>query len=160
MRSRSFTAAGRFFVACTLCIGTARAADIAIGRSVQRLNFDASARVSYFSAELISEGVQMHGIPNRNRVINLDVVMAHRWGRWEPYIKAGVSCSRYGFNGSGNGYRNATGFTGQNLGVGVDYLMSAHWAVRAQTVWMRYQQVDIPAFETYSYTSVSLVFRF
>ncbi len=161
MPSRSFVVAlGRLFVVCALCIGTAHAADISFGRSARRLNFDVSARVGYFDAELISEGVQMHGIPNRNRVINLDVVLAHRFGRWEPYIKAGVSCSRYGFNGSGNSYRNATGFTGRNIGVGLTYWATSRIGLRVQTVWMRYQQVDIPAFESFTYTSAMLVFHF
>ena len=160
-RTRSLAAAfARFFVACALGIGTAHAAQIAVGRSIGRRNVDASISVGWFQAEYIAEGVQPNGIPNRNRVVNLDVVLSRRIGAWEPYIKGGLSCSRLGFNGSGNGYRNRTGFTGQNVGVGVTYWATRSIGVRAQTVWMRYQQVDIPAFETYSYSSVALVFRF
>ncbi len=154
------TAFGRFFVACILCISTAHATDLAIGRSSQRRNFDISARWKHLDVELISEGVEMHGIPNRNRVINADGVLSHQFGRWDAYIKAGLSCSRYGFNGSGNLYQNKTGFSGQNIGVGLDYIFSEHWRFRVQTLMMRYQQVDIPAFETYFYTSALLVFHF
>lgn len=154
------TAFGRFFIACFLCVVTAHAAEIAIGRSVRPHDVDISARWGFVEAEYIAEGEQPYGIPNRNRVINLDVVLSHRFGQWEPYIKAGVSCSRFGFNGSGNDYRNRTGFTWQNIGAGATYWLAPRIGLRAQTVWMRYQQVDIPAFETFTYSSASLVFDF
>ena len=161
MRRFFYTVALKWIiVACLSCISTANAVDLAIGRSLQRRNFDISARWSNLDVELISEGVQMRGIPNRNRVINIDGAFSHQFGSWDAYIKAGFSCSRYGFNGSGNFYQNKTGFSGKNVGVGLDYIFSEHWRFRVQALVMRYQQVDIPALETYSYTSALLVFHF
>ena len=149
-----------YLAICALSLGNADATQIAIGRSAQRRNFDISAQWRLLQLELISEGVQMHGIPNRNRVINLDAVLPWHIGRWMLYVKAGVSSSRFSYNGSGNGYRNHTGFTGQNIGIGAQYAITPHWAIRVQTARMRYQQSDIPAFEEYTYSSTSLVFTF
>lgn len=154
------TAFGRLFVACVLCIGTAHGAELSLGRSVRPHDADVALRWRFLEAEFIAEGEQPGGIPNRNRVINLDAVLSHRFGPWEPYIKAGVSCSRFGFNGSGNSYHNRTGFSGENVGAGLTYWITPAVGLRAQTIWMRYQQVDIPAFEQFTYSSVSLVLSF
>jgi len=154
------TAFGRFFFACALGIPAAHAADIAIGRSIRPHNIDIAARFGYAEIEFIDEGEQPNGIPNRNRVVNLDAVLPLHAGRWTLYAKAGLSSSRFSYNGSGNGYHNRTGFTGQNAGIGVEYALTPQWAVRVQTVWMRYQQSDIPAYECFTYTSAMLVFNF
>lgn len=155
------TAFGRFFVACVLCIGTAQAATLAIGRSVRPHDVDVSLTIWHLQAEFIDEGEQPYGIPNRNRVVNFDfIAQSPAWRGLSVFAKAGLSSSRFSYSGAGNGYRNRTGFTGQNAGVGITYQLTPQIALQLQTVWMRYQQSDVPAYECFSYTSAQVALSF
>ena len=111
-------------------------------------------------AQFIDEGKQPDNIPNVNRPINLDLKVKYTYGKITFIGKAGIISSYFSYNGSGNGYRNDTGFTGGNLGFGVSYSVYGNWSVNTQVVGMSYQQSDITAFETFIYGSVGIKYSF
>ncbi len=135
---------------------SAHAWSIAVGRSVRPHDVDLAVQVGPIQVEYIDEGAQPYGIPNRNRPLSVDYVLERKWGRWSAFAKAGVTSSWLSYNGSGNGYRNRTGFTGQNVGVGLKFRLVPHLWLVGQTVWLRYQQSDVPAYEPFTYSSVML----
>lgn len=134
----------------------AAAWELGVGRSSRPGNLDLSLRERWWQLEYIDEGRQPDGIPNRNRVLNLDGVLATR-GRLSGFVEAGLSSSRLSRNGSGNGYRASGPMLGVNAGAGVQWRFAPGWRVRLQTVWMRYPQCSEPGMENFVYTSVSLV---
>ena len=147
-------------LAAMLLPATAHAWSVAVGRSVRPHDIDLALQLGPVQLEYIDEGAQPYGIPNRNRPVNLDYVLEHAWGRFDVFAKAGVTSSWLSYNGSGNGYRNRTGFTGQNVGVGLKVrVLPRVWLV-GQTVWMRYQQSDVPAYEPFTYSSLLLQLDF
>ncbi len=129
---------------------------LGIGRSSRPGDFDLSLRGRGWQLEYIDEGRQPHGIPNDNRVINLDGVLATP-GPWSWFAEAGLSSSRPSRNGSGNGYEPSGPMLGANAGGGVQWRFAPGWWLRLQTLWMRYPQSSEPAMETFGYTSVALV---
>jgi hypothetical protein len=139
--------------------GPASAMSLFVGKSNRPGSFNFSVQAGFVSLEYVDEGRQPYGIPNINRVVNLDVE-ARSSGRLYAYGKVGLSCSRFGRNGSGNSYHNATGFTGQNVGIGLGYELTPLVALQGQVLWMRYQQVDIPAYERFGVISAGLVWQF
>ena len=146
---------------CALFLGLlatapAHGTSLAIGRGSRPHNLDLALRVGPFEAEYLDEGEQPYGIPDINRIVNLDL-LAHTDGRLAAYAKAGLSSSRLSYNGGGNGYPNHTGFTGENAGVGLDAALTQHFGVRLQWLWMRYQQCSVPDYETFSTVTLSAV---
>ena len=112
----------------------------------------------YISAEMryIDEGKQPDGIKNVNRLLNSDGVLEIPYGDFTVFAKGGLTSSALSHNGSGNGYKNNSGFTGTNFGTGVAYSITPNWAVQAQVTQMHYQQSDKPAYEVFTYGSVGV----
>ena len=103
----------------------------------------------------------MGGIPNRNRVINVDKVSTLMLPYGSLFVKYGLTTSRYStYGGPGPHTPDETWFSGQNLGIGLDFPLTTDFSIRAQTVWLHYRQCDIPAYERYTYTSISAVLSF
>lgn len=76
----------------------------------------------YIAAEIrfVDEGKQPQGIKNVNLPLNIDGVVQYPIGRFTPFVKAGLTSSYFSHNGSGNGFKNNTGFTGVNYGAGCE----------------------------------------
>ena len=111
-------------------------------------------------AQFIDEGKQPDNIPNINRPVNMDLKLQYPIDRFVVTVKGGVTSSYFSHNGSGNGYKNNTGFTGGNGGLELSYQINNHWAINSQFVTMSYQQSDITAFETFTYGSVGIKYKF
>ena len=129
---------------------------LGIGRSSRPRDFDLSLRAHWLQLEYIDEGLQPDGLPNRNRVINLDGVLATP-GPWSWFVESGLSSSRLSRNGSGNGYTASGLMLGTNAGLGLQWRIACGWWLRLQALWMRYPQSSEPAKETFGYISVALV---
>ena len=110
--------------------------------------------------QFVDEGKQPDNIPNVNRPINLDLKGKYEYGKTTFTLKGGATSSYFSYNGSGNGYKNNTGFTGGNIGAGISYKITDHWSLNSQIVGMSYQQSDITAFETFVYGSVGVKYSF
>ena len=110
--------------------------------------------------EFVDEGQQPHGIKNVNRPINMDGLIELACGDVSFFIKGGLTSSYLSHNGSGNGYRNNTGFTGGNIGSGVAYKLSKHWSAQAQVITMSYQQSDQRGYETFTQGLIGLKYTF
>ena len=135
----------------------AHAATVSAGYSVRPGSIDLSVRQGHFEAEFINEGKQPGGIKNVNRVVDIDVVMPIQiMDNVSIFAKAGVTDSTLSYNGSGDGYHSHSFFTGQNVGIGVNWQITSSWGFSAQTVWLRYQQSDKPAYESFVYSSALL----
>lgn len=134
----------------------AAAWELGLGRSSRPGNVDLSLRGRGWQIEYVDEGRQPDGIPNRNRVLDLDGVLATR-GRLSGFVEAGLSSSRPSRNGSGNGYRASGPMLGLNAGAGLQWRFAPGWRLRLQSLWMRYPQCSAPGMEDFVYTSVALV---
>ena len=146
---------------CTVLLGwlataQAQALTLGLGRGSRPHNLDVTVRERALEVEYLDEGEQPYGIPDINRIVNLDFAQRSH-GRLAAFWKLGLSSSRLSFNGGGNGYRNHTGFTGENVGVGVEAALSPRFGLRAQWLWMRYQQCSTPDYETFSTVTISAV---
>ncbi len=88
----------------------------------------------YISAEMrfIDEGKQPYGIKNVNRLLNADGVLNIPYGDFTVFAKGGLTASMLSYNGSGNGYKNTSGFVGANYGIGARYRVYQDWSVQAQ----------------------------
>lgn len=112
-------------------------------------------------AAFIDEGQQPDGIKNVNRIGDLDLVFHYPVsGGVELYVSGGATTSRFGYNGSGDGYKNDTWLSGGNVGAGATYNINEHWALQARATAANYQQVDKTAYETFEYVSVGLRYTF
>ena len=158
-RGRAGAAACVAIVLATLLhAAPARAWELGIGRSSRAGDFDLSLRDAWWSLEAIDEGRQPDGIPDRNRVLDADLVL-HGGARLCWYLQAGLSDARWSRNASGNGYRAPRGFDGHNLGGGLQWRLAPGWWLRLQTLWLRYPQNSQPGSESFEYTSLALVRR-
>ena len=148
-------------ILCACFAAPAFSAQFEIGRSVQRHNFDVALTIRNFQVEYIDEGAQSNGIPNRNRVLNLDYIISRNAGFVSLFVKGGITTSRFStYGGSGPHTINKTWFTGQNVAVGFIVPFNSHWGFVAQSELLRYRQCDIPAFENYGYTSAMFYYNF
>ncbi len=146
---------------CALLLGLlatapAHGISIAAGRGSRPHNLDLALRAGAFEAEYVDEGEQPEGIPDINRIVNLDL-LARSDGRLAAFAKLGLSSSRLSHNGGGNGYRNHTGFTGENAGLGLEGALTRSFGWRLQWLWMRYQQCSVPDYETFNTVTLSVV---
>lgn len=116
----------------------------------------------YMAAEIrfVDEGKQPHGIKNVNRPVNIDAVVDLPLDKLTVSFKAGLTSPYLGYNGSGNNYKNNTGFTGGNAGISLSYKVTEKWAMQAQAIRMNYQQVDKTAYESFGYFSVGVKYAF
>ncbi len=110
--------------------------------------------------QYIDEGVQPFSA-DINRVLNIDARYTHSlpFGL-TGFVKAGLSDSSMGYSAAGNGYKNRTNFSGQNFGFGVSYPLTKNISATLEDVEMRYQQVSVPAYETFNYGSIGVAYRF
>ena len=135
-------------------------AELAIGPSIRPQSYAVSVRGTGWIApeiEFVSEGRQPDNIPNINRVLMLNAVLTEPVSpRVSLFAKAGLASSRWSTNGSGNGYSNP-GKPGYDIGIGATYHMTPVWGLRLETVYMHYQQSDVPEFENFTQTTVRLV---
>ena len=134
----------------------AQAWELGLGRSNRPGDFDLSLRDRCWVVEYVDEGHQPDGIPNINRVLDLDAVL-QRGARLSWYLEAGLSDAQWSRNGSGDGYRAPRGFHGANLGIGLQWRATTGWWLRLQALWLRYPQSSQPGLETFEYSSVALV---
>ena len=139
--------------------------DIDLDTGFRQGAFDVAAiyyPVKYFGVKVqfVDEGKQPDNIPNINRPVNLDLVSKYTLGKFTFNIDGGLTSSYFSHNGSGNGYKNNTGFTGGNIGAGVSYKVYNNWSLNAQVVTINYQESDITAFETFTYGSIGLKYSF
>lgn len=136
--------------------GVAQAWELGLGRSNRPGNLDLSLRDAWWALEYVDEGSQPEGIPNRNRLLDADLLL--RGGsRLSWFVEGGLSTARWSRNGSGNGRRAPRGFEGYNLGCGLQWRLAPGWSVRVQALWLRYPQSSQPGAETFEYSSLSLV---
>ena len=136
--------------------GRAQAWELGLGRSSRPQDFDLSLGNAWWRLEYIDEGRQPYGIPNRNRVLDVDGVL--RGGaRLSWYLEVGLSSARWSRNGSGNGYRAPRGLDGYNLGGGLQWRLTPVWSLRLQALWLHYPQSSQPGSETFEYTSLAVV---
>ena len=138
----------------------AHGATLGVGPSIRPASYALSWRGSGPLApelEFVSEGRQPDHIPNINRVLLLNLVASYPvTPRLTAFAKAGLASSRWSTNGSGNGYSNP-GRPGWDVGWGLDCRLSPRWGLRLETVRMHHQQSDVPAFETFTLTTVQVV---
>lgn len=141
---------------------TAHAFELAAGPSARPQSYALGLRGAGPIApevQFVSEGRQPFGIPNINRVLMLNMVATVPLSRrLDVFAKAGITSSRFSTNGSGNGYRNP-GRAGYDVGLGATYWLAPQWGLRVETTRMRHQQSDVPAFETFTETTVQIVYR-
>lgn len=143
-----------------LLVQSASAAEIGFSFANRSGDYDLWFRHESVEVEFIDLGKQPNGIPNRNRPLNLDYIHSIDLGHsFSVFGKVGLTRSRFSYNGSGNGYKNRTGFTGNNFGIGVEW-GRGNWGVRAQWIAMRYPQSDIPKDEHYYFGSAGVFYRF
>ena len=139
--------------------------DVDLEAGLRQGAFDVAATyyaTPHWGAELefIGEGKQPQNIPNVNRPVNLDIKYKYPYHSFTFMIKGGATSSYFSHNGSGNGYKNNTGFTGSNIGAGLSYKITDGWAIQTQIVAMNYQQSDITAFETFEYMGIGIKYSF
>ena len=154
--ARRAAAAALALVSALLLPARASAWELGIGRSVRPGNLDLSLGSAWWRVEYIDEGRQPEGIPNRNRILDVDAVLdGGTWLSW--YVEAGLSSARWSRNGSGNGYRAPDGFDGHNLGCGLQWQLLPGWSLRLQALWLHYPQSSQAGSETFEYTSLAVV---
>jgi hypothetical protein len=109
----------------------------------------------------MDEGTQPHEIKNINKTLNFDAVYGVIVGNeLKIFAQAGITTSRFGYNGSGIPYDNHTGFTGQNIGMGAELRLSSRVSLLGHCQLLHYQQVDKSQFEYFKYCSVGGRFKF
>ena len=132
--------------------------ELGLGRSNRPGDFDLSLRDRCWVVEYVDEGRQPQGIPNINRVLDLDLLL--RGGaRLSWYLEGGLSNARWSRNGSGDGYQAPRGFEGGNLGGGLQWRAAPGWWLRLHALWLHYPQSSQPGSETFEYSSAALVRR-
>lgn len=149
-----------------LLCGPLAAHQLQIGGSTRAESFEAAYAYDLtdhwaMQAEYIDEGRQPDGIKNVNKPVNLDALYTgHLSKRWDLRTVVGLTSSRLSHNGCSVAhgdttehieYRNHTEFTGYNLGVGAGLKLSERLSLVGGVTRLRYQQVDKPAFESYTF---------
>lgn len=149
-----------------LFAGPCHADSLQIGKSTRVGDFETAYTYALnekwgIQGEYIDEGKQPDNIQNINRTINLDGIYKLSLSKgFALGAKAGVTSSRLSSNGCSiqHGdtsehiqFRNRSGLTGYNIGVGVSYSPIKHWSAHLEALHLHYQQVDKAEFESYNF---------
>jgi opacity protein-like surface antigen len=145
-----------------LLIPPVHATELALGPSIRAGSYAIGLRGDGALApeiQFISEGRQPDHFPNINRVLMFNgVATADLRPRLQGFVKAGIASSRWSTNGSGDGYRNPGRF-GWDAGAGLTWWPTQRWGLRVEILRMRYEQSDVPGFETFTQSTLQAVFR-
>jgi len=154
----------RLFIACALLIPATAAcsAELAVGKSARPRDVDLALTLGMVQIEYVDQGVQPNGILNRNRPLSVNLRLhTPAWHGLMAYALAGVNTTVLSHNGSGDGYRMTFRQSlGWDMGAGLQYQITPHWAVRGQYTTFRQMQSDPPDKEWFGYGSVSIVYLF
>jgi hypothetical protein len=139
---------------------------MALGKSVRPGAMNAAVGYEVFRHGNIGVAADLEYIdfgrqPNtetRNRVVNADVLVSYSFEKWNVYGKAGLTSSM--FSEPYNDFEHDKSFKGNNVGVGVQYMLNKSWGIQAFANNVYYQECSQDKMNHYLTTSLGMVYKF